>query len=170
MQTIESIRRTNELSKVLKQHGFAEDSFDAMNKAKSTLDEEPANASTVYGASATPHKHQENLSSERVDAKLATLERSKHLLASRVDSLQQELRVTQEHLQQALARLERAESKIRQVSTQTVSQNTSQNSSQNVQEQQTPAQSAPLQAPVARAEKKVDPSISIENIFNYSGK
>ena len=184
MQTIDSIRRTNELSKILKQHGFAQDSFEAMSKAQDTIDsQEQSDASTVYDASSTARHHEQHRTqpsqqNDRFEAKIATLERSKHLLAHRVDSLQKELQSTQEHMKQLLTRLDKTESKIRQQTNQQVQaqqpvsepasnqQSEQQPVQQPAQEQQTT--SAPQTS--AREEKKVDPAISIENIFNCSGK
>ncbi len=175
MQTIESIRKTNELSKVLRQHGFAADTFEAMTQAQGIVDEP-----TTILESVPPKIREESAVQEptNFDNKIASLERSKHLLSGRVDSLHKELQKTQENLKQVLLRLDGAESKLRShVSSQAAP--ASQEVKQTMQAapaqsaQATPAQdsipSESQEKPMSETKRQqLDSSLSVENVF-YSG-
>ena len=104
MQTIDTIRRTNELSKVLKQNGLAEDSFDAVGQAHEMIHDAPSSI-----------LEPENMDSgsNHLLQKISNLERSKHLLNGRVDQLQEELSAQNAAFKQLVARLDGAESKLR---------------------------------------------------------
>ena len=154
MQTIESIRKTNELSKVLRQHGFAADTFEAMTQAQGIVDEP-----TTVLESAAPKINEDAAVREptNFDNKIASLERSKHLLAGRVDNLHKELQKTQEHLKQVLLRLDGAESKLRS------------HSRQGAPVQEAPAPQEAQEKPMSETKKQqLDASLSVENVF-YSG-
>ena len=110
MQSIEKIRKANELTKVLKQHGFAEDSFEASLQAKSIMtDEEPVVQANVQRGEGSLVM----AGNADVLQKMASLERSKHILNERVDVLQKELSALQEHFQKVVQRLDSAEARIR---------------------------------------------------------
>lgn len=190
MQTIESIRKTNELSKVLKQHGFAADTFEAMTQAQGIVDE----PTTVLESA--PPKIEEDASVKEptnFDNKIASLERSKHLLSGRVDALQKELEKTQDHLKQVLLRLDGTESRLRSHARQSAPSQSaaSQEASRPAQEQeqsqghlasQEPQQvqeetktreitqeSSQEEKPMSETKKQqLDSSLSVENVF-YSG-
>lgn len=183
MQTIESIRKTNELSKVLKQHGFAADTFEAMTQAQGIVDE----PTTVLESA--PPKIKEDVAIKEptnFDNKIASLERSKHLLSARVDTLQKELEKTQDHIKQLLLRLDGAESKLRsrpsaqaapsyeqrnsqEQPKEQVSQEQPQQVEQTQELKQEPKQEAQEEKPMSDTKKQqLDSSLSVENVF-YSG-
>lgn len=160
MQTIESIRRTNELSKVLKQHGFATNSFDAVHSANEMTGSE----SEVFESA--PAKNA-SIPDSQLLQKLQSLERSKHLLSSRVDSLQQELLTSKDQFKQVLARLDSAEAKLRVLRTAPAQAPSSVVAPQEAPTQQSaqPAQEERQRHP---RQAKMDPKFAIENVF-YCG-
>jgi chromosome segregation ATPase len=165
MQTIDAIRRTNELSKVLKQHGFAEDSFQAVNAAKETIGAE---------SDVLDYEQLTEMPSDKVMQKLTNLERSKHLLASRVDSLQQELQTSRDQFKQILSRLDGAEAKLRALRMQPAQAEVPVVAPQHVAEPaplSPSAEPAPPAAPEKEAhprQAQMDEKFSIENVF-YCG-
>ncbi|RME52758.1 hypothetical protein D6783_03875 [Candidatus Woesearchaeota archaeon] len=117
MITLESTTKLNQMASYLRQHGFAEDSIDAVSQANSILRGKAGQARQHVQQSAQEHdqpdaerkafRHdaffEEDANAlEQLQTRLNTFERSKHLLNSRLDEVSQAL--------QALAkRLERLE-------------------------------------------------------------
>lgn len=170
MQTIDAIRRTNELSKVLKQHGFAKDSFQAVHQAQESLGAE--NEVLDYEV---PGAEAEN----KFLQKLANLERSKHHLSGRLDAAQKAQEETQAQLKQVLSRLDGAEAKLRALRNQPQQAENSmmapQESPASATRAEQPAaqqQSAPQPAEQERhpRQAKIDAAYSIENVFYYGNK
>lgn len=164
MQTIDTIRRTNELSKVLKQHGFTEDSLDAVEQANHATGGESEVLATDFASPQDPSP---------VLQKMANLERSKHMLSSRLDAMQQAQDATQSQLRQVLSRLDGAEAKLRTLRNQPAQAEASAVAPQEQPTALPPAPAASVAQPVAEQERhprqaQVDEAYSIENVF-YCG-
>lgn len=117
MNGIEQIRKANELSKVLRTHGLAQDSFDAIKQAHKLANKETNAVLEVNPSSikqeiteSSPSKSQ---ISDSINHKLQSFERSKHLLNERMDKFSIMFEQLQEENKQLRARLEATESKLK---------------------------------------------------------
>lgn len=156
MQSIDQIRRTNELSKVLKQHGLASDMVEASQKANKITNKNP---NPVLEMNKENNQMNNTKTCESMIQKISNLENSKHLLGQRIDTLQNELVRTQEALKIALQKIESMESRVRNIK----------NQPNQPTQQPTTTSTAPKQeAPTSNDKNKTPSDVSIENIF-YCG-
>jgi len=130
MNGIEQIKKANELSRVLKEHGLAQDSFEAIKQAhsitnkerSSVLEIDPVNIKQEITYSETQSKSDsqnnkaQNNNGDALKNKLSSLERSKHLLNQRVDDFSKKIDSLYEENKQLKSRLESVEAKIRFIS------------------------------------------------------
>lgn len=88
MITVESTSKLNQLADVLRHHGFAEDSFEAIEQANKLMRKGPS-ASSTSGPIAQQTSYDEAMAA--MEQRLSTFERSKHLMHTRIDQLSAQL-------------------------------------------------------------------------------
>ncbi|NJL43706.1 MAG: hypothetical protein HC945_00025 [Nitrosarchaeum sp.] len=102
MITAESASKLSHMASVLRQHGLASDSIEAIQKANQFVavkqPEAIMNARPAYERDAS--NPQAALSLQELQAKMQTFERSKHLLGARVEDLQRTMDFILKRLEQ----------------------------------------------------------------------
>lgn len=97
METIQEIRRINELSKILKSHGFAQDSLSATNNARE-IATKVSKEQSILKSEPVVKQGENSRNYDQLLVKINNLENAKHKMLETISLLQQEVETLKRRL------------------------------------------------------------------------